>query len=177
MAQCTNHAQYEAVEHCEHCGVPLCGLCLWYAQSGERLCERCARQWQDVGHTVFEPERFADGIQPTLSGQGSSATEPGVYSGNSIDLSGFAAACLGAMLLLYCVPCLNMLMPVLGLLVGVMALAEAKRAVNPRRTRILAWVGIGSGGVVMLAGLAWLALSVGLPLLMLLIEAISNVNP
>jgi hypothetical protein len=177
MAQCTNHPQYEAIEHCEHCGVSLCGLCLWYAESGERLCQRCAQQWQSTGYVVYEPQRFADGIQTTLAGQGPPTAEHGLYSGNSVDLGGLAAACFGAMMLLSCVPCLNVLAPILGLLVGLMALAQAQHAINPKRTRILAWIGIGGGSAVMLLGIGWLALSFGLPFMILLVEAISNINP
>ena len=177
MNQCVHHPQYRAIEHCEHCGVSLCGLCLWYAQSGERLCEQCAKQWQSSGHVVYEPEQFADGIQATLSGQGSKAEENAPYSGNSTDLAGFAAACLSAVTLLSCVPCLNMFTPLVGLLVGLLALNQAERAVNPRRTRTLAWIGIGGGALIALVGLAWVALTVGLPLMMLLIEVISSTNP
>ena len=170
MEQCVNHSQYDAVEHCEHCHVPLCGLCLWYVESGERLCDRCAKQWEQTGTVVYEPKQFVDGIQATLAQSVSKSEQPGLYTGNRVDLGAFAAACLGAIVLISCVPCVNVLTPVLGLLVGVVTLSEARRAVDPKRTRMLAWVGIGGGGLVILVTLGWLALALGMPLFLLLIE-------
>ncbi len=174
MAQCIHHPQYQAIEHCEHCHVPLCGMCLWYVESGERLCERCAKAWQEVGHIVYPPEQFAAGIQATLNQPAAKAQSHSLYSGNNVDLTGFAAACLGGMLLIYCVPCLNALVPLLGLLVGIIALIEANRAINPTRTRILAGIGVASGSLVILAGLAWFGLTLFLPLMIALIQALGQ---
>jgi hypothetical protein len=174
MAQCIHHPQHHAIEDCEHCHVPLCGKCLWYVESGERLCERCAKAWQEVGHTVYPPEQFAAAIEATLNQPPAKAPSRQRYSGNDVDLAGFAAACLGGMLLLYCVPCLNALTPLLGLLVGVFALAEAKRAVNPRRTKILASIGIAGGSFVLVAGLAWLGLTVFMPLIVGLVGTLGQ---
>ena len=176
MVQCIHHPQHPAIEHCEHCHVPLCGQCLWYAQSGERLCQRCAKAWQEAGHTVYPPEQFSEGIRATLYQPAQPASASSLYSGNNVDLAGFAAACLGGMVLLYCVPCLNMLTPLLGLLIGIFALVEARRANNPGRTRILAGIGVASGGIVLLGGLIWVGVTMFLPLLMILIEAVGQ-NP
>ena len=174
MVQCIHHPQYQAIEHCEQCHVPLCGKCLWYVESGERLCERCAKAWQEVGHTVYPPEQFAQGIPATLNQPDVKAQSHPLYSGNNVDLAGLVAACLGGMLLLYCVPCLNALVPLLGLLLGIMALVEAKRAANPTRTQILAGIGIAGGGFVLLAGCAWLGLTLFMPLMMLFVEALNQ---
>ncbi|MBN1581121.1 MAG: hypothetical protein JXA89_10490 [Anaerolineae bacterium] len=174
MVQCIHHPQYQAIEHCEHCHVPLCGKCLWYVESGERLCERCAKAWQEVGHVVYPPEQFAEGIQPTLKQPVADAQPRHPYEGNSVDLAGFAAACLGGMMLLYCIPCLNALAPLLGLLVGIIALVEAKRAANPARTRILAGIGVAGGGLVLLAGLAWIGLTLFMPFMLMFVEQLNQ---
>jgi len=175
VAQCIHHPQYQAIEHCEHCHVPLCGLCLWYVETGERLCERCAKAWQEVGHVVYPPEEFAEGIRTTLAQP--SAVKPrqvGMYSGNNVDLAGLVAACLGGMILLYCVPCLNAVGPLLALIIGFIALMDAKRAVDPQRTRILAGVGIASGGLFLALGVMWFAFTFLLPVLMLIIEGVAS---
>lgn len=174
MAQCVNHPDDQAVEQCESCRVPLCGRCLWYAESGQRLCERCARAWQEVGHTVYPPEQFAEGIEPSLHPPTKKLEQRGRYSGNDIDLAGFAAACLGGMVVLYCVPCLNMIAPLLGLIVGIWALGDVKRAINPSRTKLLAGIGVACGGLVLLGGILWTGLTIFLPMIMLLIESLSQ---
>ena len=173
MAQCVNHPQYPAIERCEQCGVPLCGLCLWYAESGERLCERCAQGWKASGHTVYAPSEYAEGIEPTLLSQPAGWRE-GKYSGNGIDLAGFAAACMGGMLILSCMPFFNMLSPLLGILVGLIALIEAKRAVNPGRTRTLASVGLAGGLAVVLVWCSWMFLLFGLPLIMAMVAGLKS---
>ncbi len=173
MAQCINHPQYPAVERCEKCGVPLCGLCLWYAESGERLCERCAQEWQASGQVVHAPSDYADGIRPTLLPQ-PTGWQQETYTGNGIDLAGLIAACMGAMVLLSCIPCFNTIIPFLGALVGLAALAGANQAANPRRTRILAGIGIGGSVVVILTWGIWMFIFLVLPLMM---AAISGINP
>ncbi|MBN1937025.1 MAG: B-box zinc finger protein [Anaerolineae bacterium] len=174
MVQCIHHPEYPAIEHCESCHVPLCGQCLWYAESGQRLCERCARAWQEAGHTVLPPEQFAEGIRPTLDPLRYKPQMPSLYSGNNIDLAAFAAACLGGMMLLYCVPCLNVLAPLLGLLLGILALVEAGRAANPNRTRLLAGIGVASGGLVVLGGILWIGFTVLTPIIMLVIDSMTK---
>ena len=176
MAQCNHHPQYEAVEQCEHCHVPLCGMCLWYAASGERLCERCAKQWEGVGHVVYRPEEYAEGIQPTLAQPTRSPAQHAPYAGNSVDLTAFVAACLGVVLLFSCVPCANVLISMLALPLSISSYTNAKGAVDPRRTQLLSIVGIVSGGLAVLLMCAYLALTVGVPAVVVLVEIITQ-NP
>jgi len=171
MAQCIYHPQYPAVEQCEVCHVPLCGQCLWYAESGERLCERCARSWQKAGRVVLPPEQFAEGIVPTLAAA-SRPQQSSLYTGNHVDLLGLAAACLGGTIFLSCVPCLNASMPLLGLLFGLVALVEANKAVNPGRTRILAGIGLSGGVLIILGILFWFVLAFFMPLMGLIVESL-----
>ncbi len=173
MAQCIHHPDYPAIEFCESCRVPLCGQCLWYAESGQRLCERCARAWQEAGHTVYEPEQFAAGIQPTLTPPTTKPEPRGAYSGNTADLVGLIAACLGGVVFLYCVPCLSALAPLLGLILGLYALSEAKHAVNPGRTQVLGGIGIIGGLLVLVLGMMWLGITVFMPLMLALFASIN----
>lgn len=176
MAQCIHHLQYEAVEQCEHCHVPLCGMCLWYAASGERLCERCAKQWEGVGHVVYRPEEYAEGIQPTLAQPSRLPAQHAPYAGNSVDLTASVAACLGAMLIVSCVPCANVPIALLALILSISSYTNAKRAIDPRRTQLLSIVGIVSGGLGVLLACGCLALTVGIPAVRALVEAITQ-NP
>jgi hypothetical protein len=123
---------------------------------------------------VYPPEQFAEGIQATLNQPIADAQSRHPYAGNNVDLAAFAAACLGGMMLLSCVPCLNALAPLLGLVVGIIALVEAKRAANPVRTRILAGIGVAGGGFVFLAGLAWFGLTLFLPLTIMFVEMLNQ---
>ena len=156
--------------------MPLCGMCLWYAASGERLCERCAKQWEGVGHVVYRPEEYADGIQPTLAQPARSPAQHAPYAGNSVDLTAFVAASLGAMLVFSCVPCANVLIALLVLPLSISSYSNAKRAVDPRRTQLLSIVGIVSGGLAVVLMCGYLALTAGMPAVVVLIEAITQ-NP
>jgi hypothetical protein len=78
------------------------------------------------------------------------------------------------MVLISCVPCMNIVTPLLALTVGIFAFAEAKRAIDPRRTQLLAGAGMVGALLAVLVAAGWLALSVGMPFLVLLVEAITQ---
>lgn len=49
-------------------------------------------------------------------------------------------------------------MPLLPVILGVVGLAAAKDSVNPERTRLLSWISIGMGGIILLLILALVVL-------------------
>ena len=102
-AVCYRHPTRLAVEHCEQCRRPVCGSCLWYAESGERLCPDHAADFLKAGQTVTPPERYADGI---VHSEASAAQPAGVslpYQGNATDLNALVAGVIGVSALLTCV--------------------------------------------------------------------------
>ncbi|MBI9046529.1 MAG: hypothetical protein JEZ06_18710 [Anaerolineaceae bacterium] len=69
------------------------------------------------------------------------------FRGNSYDLASVIAVTTGALALL---SCLTLYMgiycfPLVPLVLGVIGLMTAKNSVDPRRTQILSWIGVGTG--------------------------------
>jgi hypothetical protein len=83
-----------------------------------------------------------------------------VYRGNAFDITALIALATGLLTLLTCASMgyLIYCMPVLPLALGIVGLATARKAVDPKRTRLLSWIGLGSGGVFLLIALAFFAL-------------------
>ena len=162
---CVNHPQNAAVEACEVCARPLCGLCLWYTDDGHRLCARHAQEREASGETVLPPhtyqEAFAAGVRPrqrpaVLYEPGYDDdrpvvhTSPKVYKGNNNDLLSLVAVVLGFVTLGSCfggVYC----MPFLALALGAIAYFNAEQSVDPDRTRRMALIGLGTSLVLFLA--------------------------
>lgn len=147
---CFRHADRPAVERCELCGRPVCGLCLWYADSGERLCPEHGAAWQAQGRPVHPPERYARGMVEPGARAAASAGAPGApYQGTSADVGALIAAVAGVLALASCAG-FGWLVPLVALLAGAAAWLQSGRAVDPRRTRWLAGVGVAGGGVLVL---------------------------
>jgi hypothetical protein len=72
--------------------------------------------------------------------------------GNTYDLAALVALTTGAVVLLLCLSCGWALycLPVAPIIAGVIALLSLDRAVDPERTRLHAWLGIGGGGAAFL---------------------------
>ncbi|MBN1978757.1 MAG: hypothetical protein JW918_15270 [Anaerolineae bacterium] len=91
------------------------------------------------------------------------STQRRVYRGNAFDITALIALATGLLTLLTCASMGYMIycMPVIPLALGIVGLATARKAVDPERTRLLSWIGLGSGGVFLLMALAffviWLA--------------------
>ncbi len=153
---CYLHPTRLAVEHCEQCRRPVCGSCLWYAASGQRLCPDHAAERLQAGETVTPPERYAEGIVHSEV----SAAQPGApglaYRGNGVDLSALVAGVAGAAALLTCTG-QAWLLPFLAFGLGVAVWWQARGAADPRRARWLAGLGLAGGGVYLLFFLAWFA--------------------
>jgi hypothetical protein len=100
-------------------------------------------------------------------------TEPAAtLHGNAYDLTAVGALASGGILLFMCLTC-NMgfyCLPFLPLILGVIGVISAKRAVNREQSQAMAWVGLGSGVLVILLILAGVILYFGLVALIILAE-------
>lgn len=146
MSVCYQHPDRLAVEHCEACRRPVCGSCLWYAESGERLCPEHAAYWLQAGKGVIPPERYAEGIahSQASAARPSQATAP--YQGNSTDIMALLSASSGVLALAACFG-LSWIFPVMALGLGLAGWLQSKEAHDPRRTQWLAGVGMVTGGL------------------------------
>lgn len=146
MESCTFHPDHVAIEHCEVCHRPLCDLCLWYADDGRRLCASHARAYASTGGEVHPPETYDEALQPR------EITDPTLppprdqapYRGNSTDLYAALAVVMGATSLASCMGFAYCL-PVLSGILGLVAVMNAKNALDPQRTRTFGAIGIGIG--------------------------------
>lgn len=152
MENCYLHTDHVAVEHCEQCGRPLCGLCLWYTESGHRYCKDHAQQAAKMGQKIISPDTYAEAISTDML-QRSAKDGPAIhdipYKGNSYDLYGAIAAGLGIVTLLSCgggVYCF----PLVALVLGVMAYQNSHLAIDPKRTKNMAIVGMAFSGLLFL---------------------------
>jgi hypothetical protein len=143
MEACAFHPDHAAVEYCEVCEQPLCGLCLWYTADGHRLCRAHARERSEAGEQVLPPQTYHEAIEPSLvRSPAGSGDEPGIYRGNRTDLSALVAAVAGVITLLSCMGGVYCL-PLAVLLLGGSAYLNAGQAVDALRTRRLAAIAIG----------------------------------
>jgi len=95
------------------------------------------------------------------------------FTGNTYDLSSLGALACAGVLLFLCVTC-NMgfyCLPVLAIVLGVVGLLAARQAVDPMRTRLWSWIGVGSGILVLLLAAISFVLCFGLILLAALASA------
>lgn len=159
MEQCAIHSSHVAIEHCEVCNKPLCGLCLWYTVDGKRLCEEHASAHLEDGEQVLPPETYAEAIgnslvikQPDRESESTGDDIP--YKGNSEDLNALLAAVLGLTTLFSCVGGAYCL-PVVAAALGLAAYANASKAVDPSRTRRLSIIGISVGGLLFFCLIAY----------------------
>jgi hypothetical protein len=146
---CYRHPARLAVEHCEVCRRPVCGACLWYAESGERLCPDDAAAFMQAGRGVTPPERYAEGIAPSEVSAARPAAAPLPYTGNSTDVTALLAAVAGVAALFACTG-FTFLFPIFAFALGLAAWLQARDSAEPSRTRWLAGFGLASGGVFVL---------------------------
>jgi hypothetical protein len=146
MEACFQHPDRLAVEHCETCRRPLCGSCLWYAESGERLCPEHAADRLREGKGVIPPERYAEGIAHSQASAARPAQATVPYQGNSTDVTALISAVSGLMALGACFG-LSWILPLMAFGLGLAGWLQAKDAHDPRRTQWLAGVGMVTGGL------------------------------
>ena len=152
---CHFHPERIALERCEVCDKPLCAYCLYYTEDGQRLCVEHAAEARALGVRVDEPAAYADQLISAQVGadrkhkRGWQDTDSTLYKGNSTDLAALVALVLGVVTLgsccggLYCVP-------IVGLLLSILGLVNARKAYDPSRTRKLSLIGLAASGVVVL---------------------------
>jgi len=151
---CANHVGRVALERCEVCQKPLCAYCLHYTGEGQRLCAEHAAEARKLGLRVEEPGAYADQLLGAQMGadrkREREAVAAGVYTGNSTDLLGFTGLLVGGVSLVACCG-VGYCLPVVGLVLSLVALINARRSLNPRRTRRMGALGLLVSG-------AWVAI-------------------
>lgn len=98
-----------------------------------------------------EPVVVIPSSEGTAERAGSSRVQI-TFMGNSYDLTAVVAVVTGGVIAFSCLTC-NMgyyCLPVIPVVLGVVGLISAEDSADPKRTRLLSWIGIGSGGVVLL---------------------------
>jgi hypothetical protein len=160
MQPCFQHPDRPAVEHCEICRRPVCGLCLWYAESGERLCSAHAAEFEKEGKVVHPPERYVEGIALSEASAVRPPAQDVPYRGNSTDVGALVAAVAGIVALASCAG-LAWVIPLVALALGLVSWLQSKDAINARRTRWLSIIGMASGGVFFVFVLGLFALMFG----------------
>jgi hypothetical protein len=86
------------------------------------------------------------------------------FQGNSYDLASVVGVTIGAVTLLTCATC-NMgfyCLPIIPIVLGIIGLVSAKDSVDPERTRLLSWLSLGSGAVIVLLILLVIAAYIGI---------------
>lgn len=158
MDACTNHPELDAIESCEVCRQPLCGLCLWYTADGHRLCEQHARERELAGEVVLSPETYQEALPNSLRPRQvnhavGEVDDKGIYKGNNYDLTALIAAIIALVTLGSCFGGFYCL-PVVGMIIGLIAFMNADQAVDRQRTRNLSLIGVAVMGVFIFACLA-----------------------
>jgi hypothetical protein len=85
------------------------------------------------------------------------------FMGNTYDLFALVGVTIGGVVLMTCVTC-NLgyyCLPFVPIVLGVIGLATAGDSVNPERTRLLSWISLGSGAVILLLIILAIALYIG----------------
>ena len=93
--------------------------------------------------------------QPAWAPDYSSGTPVSSESANNADRWALIALAVSLTVVLSCVPGFTCLAP---LIVGIVALMQARNAANPDRARTYGWIATGIGIVIMLGGLAIITL-------------------
>ncbi len=74
------------------------------------------------------------------------------FQGNNYDLVAVVGATVGGVVLLTCGTC-NLgiyVLPFAPIILGIIGLITAKDSVNPERTKLLSWLSLGAGGIILL---------------------------
>ena len=154
---CYRHPTRLAVEQCEDCRRPVCGACLWYGEGGKRLCPDHAADALHAGQEVAPPERYAEGILHAQMSAARPAAGELPYKGNSTDVTALVAAISGVSALAACVG-LSWVIPFVAFALGLVGVLQARDSADPGRTRLLAGLGLASGGIFVLMVLGFVLL-------------------
>jgi hypothetical protein len=105
-----------------------------------------------------------ENLEPASSEQ---ISKPVTYKGNAYDMTSLIALLSGVGILFLCLTC-NMgfyLLPFVAIVLGVFGVVQAQKSVDPQRTQLLSWLGIGSGIAVILISLFGIAVYIMLIIL------------
>ena len=171
---CYRHPERPAIEHCETCGRPLCAACLWYTEDGERLCAEHAAARKAIGEAVIAPDKYLeahDDVEADALRRAPAPTAP--YQGNTLDVLALVAVVIGVVAFsanfggIY-------LFPIFGIVLGIVAVLQARQSLNPKRTTTLGWVAIGTSAVGILFWLVIIFGCLGLTFLPLFLNNVLN---
>lgn len=87
---------------------------------------------------------------PAPNGAANQSRATVTFRGNSYDLMSVVGVTIGAVVLLSCATC-NFgfyCLPFAPILLGIIGLVTADDSVDPRRTRLLSWISLGSGAAI-----------------------------
>lgn len=159
---CVNHPGRIALERCEVCGKALCAYCLYYTEDGQRLCAEHAEMARDLGLHVDDPDTYAEQLIGAQVGaarkqkRDERSADQDLYRGNSTDVSALIAMILGLTSLGMCCGAAYCL-PVVGFGLSLVAVLNAKKAHDVKRTRRLGIIGMLTSGVLVLGIVACIA--------------------
>ena len=91
------------------------------------------------------------------------------FMGNTYDLLSVVTVVSGGLTLLSCLTC-NMgyyCLPILPIVLGIVGVLSAQQSVDRERTRLLSWLGVAAGGIILLLFLVAVALYVGFIVVMM----------
>jgi hypothetical protein len=115
-------------------------------------------------HTGSSGEVVEAALTGGEPGEGALPGGPKVtFRGNTYDLMSLGALISGALIFFSCLTC-NMgyyCLPVIAVALGAVGVLAAHESVESKRTRLWSWLGIASGGIVLLLTIAFIVLYVG----------------
>jgi hypothetical protein len=85
------------------------------------------------------------------------------FQGNSYDLASVIGVTVGALVLFSCFTC-NVgyyCLPIVPIILGIIGLVAAKDSVDPERTKLLSWLSVGAGALILLLIFLFVALYIG----------------
>lgn len=159
---CANHPERLALERCEVCRKPVCAYCLYYTADGQRLCEEHAEEARLRGIGVEDPASYSAQLLGAQAGvaykqKRTVEQDDGLFRGNSNDLLGLVAALIAVIALVSCGGGFYCLPPV-GLILSLIAILNAKKAHDPKRTRRYGMIGLLVSAIWLLLVAACIAL-------------------
>ena len=107
------------------------------------------------------PDGQVDEIMPAAAEAGSGPVI--TFQGNSYDLASVIGVTAGALVLFSCFTC-NLgyyCLPFVPIILGIIGLVAAKDSVDPERTKLLSWLSVGSGAIILLLIFLFIALYIG----------------
>ena len=118
-------------------------------------------------------ERAVTSTEAAVSETGGRARPQVTFMGNSYDLTAVVAVVTGGVIAFSCLTC-NLgyyCLPVVPVVLGLVGLLSAEDSVDPSRTRLLSWLGVGGGGIVLLLMVLALVLYLGFIILAIVLGA------